>query len=533
MLLFLVTLGRWFEIRAQKIGTEAVERLLDRIPPRAWHVTPEGEREIPADQVTPGARLRVRPGERFPADGLVALGRGDVDESLLTGEPTPVLRAEGDRVLAGSVNLDGGFEIITTAVGAATVAGQIGKLLHQALWARSPVERLADRLAAWMVPTAMTIATGTFAFWTYRTGPELGLLHALSVLLIACPCALGLATPLTLWVALTWASETGAILRSTGALENLARVQKVCFDKTSTLTHPSLQVQAVACSDHFSRSRPTTEVVTTEFLGHLAAIEQPSKHPIGRAIVQAAQGMALPAVADFRALPGQGVVAQLNGTPTWVGSRLLMAEQGFALSSDLEMAAVAYQREGMRVVYAGYGEKVIGVVGLGETVRGEVGETVRALQDLGLGVVVLTGDSDAAGARWASKLGVEVHAEMRPAEKLAFLQDSAGPVAMVGDGLNDGPALAAAAVGIALSHGTDVAQSAAEVVLVGEDLRAMPKLIEISRRAMRTVRQNLAWSFFYNLIGVGLAMSGLLQPVWAATAMVVSSVLVTGNALRK
>lgn len=210
-----------------------------------------------------------------------------------------------------------------------------------------------------------------------------------------------------------------------------------------------------------------------------------------------------------------------------------MAEQGFALSSDLEMAAVAYQREGMRVVYAGHGEKVIGVIGVGETARGEVGETVRALQDLGLGVVVLTGDSDAAGARWASKLGVEVHAEMRPEEKLAFLQDSAGPVAMVGDGLNDGPALAAAAVGIALSHGTDVAQSAAEVVLVGEDLRAMPKLIEISRRAMRTVRQNLAWAFFYNLIGVGLAMSGLLQPVWAATAMVVSSVLVTGNALRK
>ncbi|HLF89029.1 MAG TPA: HAD-IC family P-type ATPase, partial [Anaerolineales bacterium] len=194
MLLFLVTLGRWFEIRAQKTGTEAVEQLLDRIPPVARQLTLAGEVEIPMDEVVGGARLRVRPGERFPVDGIVAIGQGDVDESLLTGEPAPVLRRERDRVLAGTVNLDGGFEIITMAVGAATVAGQIGKLLHQALWARSPVERLADRLAAMMVPAAILISAGTFAFWTYRVGPEVGLLNALSVLLIACPCALGLAT---------------------------------------------------------------------------------------------------------------------------------------------------------------------------------------------------------------------------------------------------------------------------------------------------------------------------------------------------
>jgi heavy metal translocating P-type ATPase len=533
MLLFLVTLGRWFEIRAQKTGTEAVEQLLDKIPSVARQLTSAGEMEITVDEIMAGARLRVRPGERFPVDGIIAMGQGDVDESLLTGEPTPALRREGDRVHAGTVSLDGGFEIITTAVGAATIAGQIGKLLHQALWARSPVERLADRLAALMVPAATLIAAGTFLFWTVRASVEVGLLNALSVLLIACPCALGLATPLTLWLALGRATEVGAIIRNTGALENLAQVKMVCFDKTGTLTFPTMHLQAIAANGQGEG----------EFLAQVAAVEQASEHPVARAIVRKAeeQALALPAVEDFRSIPGRGITGRMNDLPMWVGNRLLMSEKGLSISPELEATAATYQKAGMGVVFGGHNGEVTGLLGVGEQVRPEIEETVRQLREMDLRIAILTGDDKSAGARWsaqpwATQFDVEVHAEMRPEEKLAFLQNDpsqnfAGPVAMVGDGINDGPALAAAAVGIALSHGTDVAQSAADVVLVGDDLRAVPKLIEISRLAMRKVRQNLAWAFFYNLVGLGLAVSGLLQPIWAALAMVVSSVVVTTNAM--
>lgn len=524
MLLFLVALGRWFEMRAQKSGAEAVAQLLSRIPPLARRILPTGEVEVPADQVAAGARLRVRPGERFPVDGLVAAGQGDVDESLLTGEPAPVFRREGDRVLAGTVNLDGGFEIIATAAGTASVAGQIGRMLHLALWARAPVERLADRLAAILVPAASLLAAGTFAFWTYREGPEAGLLNALAVLLIACPCALGLATPLTLWLALGQAAESGALLRSTGAVEHLARVERVCLDKTGTLTHPVLQVAAVA-----AKGGREAEAV---FLAQVAAVERASEHPAARAILREAEarGVAIPEAAGFQARPGLGAGGLVEGMQVWVGSRALMREQGLAFPAWVEQRAREWERAGLGVVYAGRAGWVCGLIGIGERARPEAAEALAALRELGLEVVVLTGDNAAAGERWRARLGVPVLAEMRPEEKLAYLQDSPVPAAMVGDGLNDGPALAAAAVGIALRHGVDVAQSAAEVVLLREDLRAVPELIALARRAMRKVRQNLAWALFYNAIGVGLAVMGLLQPEWAALAMVASSVVVTANA---
>jgi len=535
MLLLLVTIGHWLEVRAHKAGSQALERLWERLPAEATWITPEGERRVPVEQLPEGARIRVRPGERFPVDGIVASGEGDVDESLLTGEPTPVTRCPGEKVLAGTVSLDGAFEVITAAVGTKTVAGQIGRLLHQALWQRAPVERLADRLAALMVPTAVTIAAGTFVFWTHRVGMETGLLHALSVLLIACPCALGLATPLTLWLALGRAAETGVLLRHTGALERLAKVRSLFFDKTGTLTRHPFRLQAVF-SDGLDDEA---------FLARVVAVEALSEHPLAQAVVAAFDGQlavgsrrsavaseARLAVSDFRALPGRGVSGRVEDTTLWVGSRGLMETQGLELSDGLMKVAVEWQRQGLCVVYAGWDGRVVGLLGLGEEMRPEAAKVIARLQAMGLDVAVLTGDDAAAGKRWHERLNVPVYAELRPEDKITLLEQASGPVAMVGDGINDGPALAAATVGIALSQGTDVARAAADVILLGDDLRAVPWVIELAQAAMRKVRQNLAWAFVYNLIGLGLAVTGQLQPVLAAAAMVASSLIVTGNALR-
>ncbi len=525
LLLFLVTVGHWLEMRAQKAGNQALEKLWERIPQEAAWLTAEGEQRVPVDQLPRGARVLVRPGERFPVDGLVAVGEGDVDESLLTGEPEPITHRPGDAVLAGTVSLDGAFEVITTAVGAETVAGQIGRMLHQALWQRSPLERLADKLAAWMVPVAVALATGTFVYWGGRAGVEIGLMHALSVLLIACPCALGLATPLTLWLALGRAAEEGVILRGTDALERLARVRRLYFDKTGTLTRLPLEVQYWASNNGLGAD---------SFLARVATVERPSEHPLAQAVVTAAQkrGLDFDTVREFRALPGQGVSGEVAGTTLWVGNQRLMQAQGLELSETLEATAAEWRQQGLSVVYAGWQGKVTGLLGLGEQTRPEVVETVRQLQAMSLPVAVLTGDDAAAGERWEKLLGVPVYAEQRPEDKVARLQAAAEPVGMVGDGINDGPALAAATVGLALSHGTDVARAAADVILLGDDLRAVPRIIALARLAMQKVRQNLAWAFVYNVIGLGLAVSGHLQPVLAAIAMVASSLIVTGNALR-
>ena len=520
ILLFLVALGRWLEMRAQKMGGQAVERLWQQVPPEATRIGPDGETILPVDEILPGARLRVRPGERFPVDAIVAVGEGDVDESVLTGEPEPVIRRVGDRVLAGTVSLDGAFEVITTAVGAETMVGQIGRLLHQALWQRAPVERLADKVAALMTPTAVFLAAVTFAFWSYRSGVEAGLIYALSVLLIACPCALGIATPLTLWLGLGRAAEAGIILRGASVLEALAGIEHLFFDKTGTLTQRPIRRQAVA----------TAGVSEAAFLGRVTAVERLSEHPLGQAIAAGAETGAL-GVADFRALPGQGVTGVVEGTAVWVGSRRLMAAQNLDLPPNLAQTAARWGAGGWTVVYAGWDGQVTGLLGLGETARPETAATIAQLKSLGLSVAVLTGDDAAAGRRWQQTLGVPVYAEQRPEDKAARL-GMVGRAAMVGDGINDGPALAAADVGLAVSRGTDVAQAAADAVLLRDDLGDVPWLVTLARAAMRKVRQNLAWAFFYNFIGLALAVSGRLQPSLAALFMVASNVVVTTNALR-
>jgi heavy metal translocating P-type ATPase len=527
VLFFLVAVGRWFEMQAQKQSTEVVERLAAQLPHDAAWLTPAGEQRISVDQVAKGARIRVRPGERFPVDGLVAVGEGDVDESLLTGEPDPVPRRAGDQVLAGTLNLDGSFEVITTATGAAAAAGQIGRLLHQALWQRAPIERLADRLAAWLTPVVLVLAGVTFAFWSWQSGLEIGLVYALSVLLIACPCGLGIATPLTLWIGLGRAAEAGVLLRSTGVLERLATVRRCFFDKTGTLTQRPIRLQAlVATGDEAT------------FLTYVHTLEAASEHPMAQAIVSGIEEQQhSPLITrhspiNFRALPGRGVTGEINGVTIWVGNQGLMETAGLALSPTLHTQAVTWQADGVTVVYAGWDQQVQGLLALGETLRPEATATLTQLQAAGLQVVILTGDDEVAGAHWQRELAVPVLAEQRPEDKLQHLQRAGAGVLMVGDGINDGPALAAATVGIALHHGTDVAQVAADAILLHDDLRTIPWLLQLARLTMCKVRQNLAWAFTYNFIGVGLAMTGYLQPSIAALLMVASSLFVTGNALR-
>ncbi len=524
MLLFLVTVGHWLEVRARVTGSKAVERLWAQVPREALWLAADGERRVPVEELPPGARVRVGPGEPFPVDGVIATGEGDVDESLLTGEPIPVFRQAGDRVRAGTVSVDGTFEVITTAVGAETVAGQIGRLLHQALWQRAPVERLADRVAAIMVPLAVALAAGTFFYWSQRLGYEVGLMHGLSVLLIACPCALGLATPLTLWVGLQRATEQGILARNTAVLERLATVRRLFFDKTGTLTQHPLALRALT----------TFGVEEDTFLTRVAAAEAPARHPLAQAIVAAAQqrGLNPPPVQDFQALPGRGVMARVNGHALYVGNERLFDQAGLHVPTEARARGDALRRAGMCVVYAGWDGRVCGVMGLDEDARPDVMETLARLEKLGCRVEVLTGDDPQAGERWQQALGVPVHAGLTPDEKMAHIRGAGEPCAVVGDGINDGPALAAADVGIAVGRGTDIARAAAEVILLRDDLRGVPWLIALSRAAMRKVHQNLAWAFVYNLVGLGLAVSGHLQPVLAALAMVISSTIVTTNALR-
>ena len=527
MLIYLISIGRWLEMQAHKAGSESVERLLKQIPETAALVTADGEKEIAVANLKPGMRVRVRPGGRFPVDGLIASGEGDVDASLLTGEPRPVTRREGQAIQAGTISLDGSFEIIASAVGAATAAGQIGRLLHEALWNRSPLERMADKMSAWLTYGAVALAALTFLFWNGRSGAEHALLVALTVLLIACPCALGLATPLTLWLALGRAADSGAILRSTGALERLARVKKIFFDKTGTLTILPMQLKHVVSED----------MPEKDFVLRVASIENQSEHPLAKAIVTYAREKQIEFTksTEFTAIPGRGVIGQLLITnyqsPISIGSEQLMKDQNLHLPDSLSRQADEFRAAGMSVVFAGWDGRARGLVALGETARAEAAEAVNQVRSRGLSLEVLTGDEAQAGRRWQEALGIPVHAALGPEQKLARIQ-SESDAAMVGDGINDGPALAAASIGLAMNHGTDVASAAADVVLLREDLRLVPWLVDLSRHAMLRVRQNLGWAMIYNIIGVALAVAGLLTPLLAALAMVLSSIVVTANAMR-
>ena len=535
----LVLAGQVLELRARRRTGDAIRALLGLAPKTARAVRPDGtEADVPLAHVHAGERLRVRPGEQIPVDGVVLEGRSTVDESLLTGEPVPVEKTAGDRVTAGTVNGTGSFVMRAERVGSETLLAQIVRLVSEAQRSRAPIQRLADVVASYFVPAVLVAAAVTFAVWAVL-GPEPRMAHALvnavAVLIIACPCALGLATPMSVMVAVGRGATAGVLVRDAEALEVLEKVDTVVVDKTGTLTEGRPKLVSIAATGGTGEA---------ELLGLAAGLERASEHPLAAAIVAGARARGIePAPADgFRSVTGKGVTGVVQGRTVALGNRALLDEIGVD-PGDLGTRAEALRREGQTVVLVAVDGRPVGLLGVADPIKPSTPEALAALHAEGIRVVMVSGDSRTTAEAVARRLGIdEVYAEVLPQAKgevVARLEADGRVVAMAGDGINDAPALARAHVGIAMGAGADVALESAGVTLVGGDLRGIVRARRLSRRTMRNVRQNLFFAFVYNVLGIPLAAGVLypaagltLSPMIASAAMSLSSVSVIANALR-
>ncbi len=526
----LVLLGRWLESRARR-GTTAAVRALMRLRPDTARV----ERgaivvEIPASRVAVDDVVVVRPGERLPVDGVVTEGASAVDESLLTGESMPVDKAVGDPVTGGAVNGDGLLRVRATAVGTDSTLARMVRLVQSAQASKAPVQRLVDRVAAVFVPVVVAIAVATFVGW-WLSGATTAdaVITAVTVLVIACPCALGLATPTAIMVGVGVAARHGILFKDADALEQAHRVTTVVFDKTGTLTEGRPRVRAIVAADGDDAA----------LLRLAAAAQQGSEHPIARALAQAASGIDLPSVTQFRAVPGQGLVADVEGRTLTIGNRRRLAAAGIDPAPLADRAAGLEVADAATLVWVAETRPVarlLGVIAVHDPLRADAPRAVARLRRAGIRCLMLTGDSTTAAAAAAERAGLDgVVAEVPPegkAEHVGGLRAQGGRVAMVGDGVNDAPALAAADVGIAMGSGTDVALHAAGVTLMRAEPSLVADAIAVSAATRRTIRQNLFFAFFYNVLALPLAAAGMLTPVIAGAAMAASSVCVVSNALR-
>ena len=522
----IVLLGQILEQRAHARTDAAIRALMDLAPPVAHRLTENGgEEDVPLSAITPGNQLRVRPGEHIPVDGTVANGGSEIDESMLTGEPLPIAKRPGDRVSAGTLNTTGSFVFRAERVGADTLLAQIIRLVEEAQNSEAPIARLADRVSAFFVPAVAALAAATFAAWFFF-GPEpsflYALLNAVAVLIIACPCALGLATPVSLVTAIGRGAQAGVLIKDAAALERLAGANTLLIDKTGTLTEGRPRVVALAPADGFSEA---------DLLTLAAAAESSSEHPLARAIVAAARerGLALPPVSDFSATPGFGVRAKVGGREVVVGR-----------APDTDRPAAV---PGATVVCVIADGQIVGTLALEDTIKATTPAALAELRRLGFKIIMVTGDRTAAARTIAEKLALDgFHADTTPATKqeLVHVHQARGErVVFAGDGLNDAPALAAAEVGIAMGTGTDVAMHSAGLVLVKGDLAALVRAVHLARATLRNIKQNLFWAFAYNLLGLPLAAGvfypftgWLLHPMFAGAAMSISSITVVANALR-
>ncbi len=527
MVLVLLTFGRWLEASSKLKASEAVTRLESLLPDEV-QVRRDGQTlTIPTGDVVAGDALIVRAGERLAADGVIEQGEAHVDEQMLSGESAPTVRGEGDVVRAGSIALDGTLTVRVTAVGGRSAIGRLAALLAAARLSKGRYERLTDRVAAVFVPLTIVLAGVAAALGFRRAGAEEALLSSLAVMLIACPCALGIATPMAVWVSLGRAASQGVLFRSAEMIERLAGLRAVAFDKTGTLTTGTPIVRSIDANG----GDPA------RVLGIAAGLAAHSTHVLSRGIASRAEadGVACVDVPATQTVPGCGVIAEQAGSRVSLGSVALMARRGHVLSDGLQRAVDRLCDEGCGVACLGVDERVVGVFGFSETLRPEARAAIDALKCQGLQVVVLTGDHTQRARAVAEVLGVETFGALSPEGKLDHLgrlRRDAGPVGMVGDGLNDAPALAAADVGIAMRCGADITRESADVCLLGDDLATLPKMIRLARRTVHTIRLNLFWAFAYNAAGISLAMVGRLSPIAAAGAMVLSSVFVATNSLR-
>jgi Cu+-exporting ATPase len=537
----LVLLGQVLELRARSRTGAAIRALLGLAPRTARRLREDGgEEDVPLDQVRAADRLRVRPGEKVPVDGVLLEGRSAVDESMVTGEPIPVEKGPGDAVIGATLNAGGTFVMRAERVGSETLLARIVQLVSEAQRSRAPIQRLADRVAAWFVPAVLAVAALAFALWTLL-GPEPRLAHALlaavSVLIIACPCALGLATPMSIMVASGRGAAAGVLFRSAEAIERLASVDTLVVDKTGTLTEGRPVLAAVVPAEGGA-------IGEAELLRLAAGLERGSEHPLAAALVGGAaeRGLALPSAERFEARPGKGVVGRVSGRDVALGNAALLAELGIDPGA-LGERADALRSEGRTAAFAAVDGRAAGLVAVADPLKASSAEAVRALRGEGVRIVMLTGDSRVTAEAVARELGLdEVRAEVLPEQKADFvreLQARGRVVAMAGDGVNDAPALARADVGIAMGTGSDVALESAAVTLVKGDLRGIVRARRLSRATLRNIRQNLFFAFAYNALGVPIAAGALypafgllLSPMIAAAAMSLSSVSVVGNALR-
>ena len=539
VIIALVLLGQVLELGAHRRTSGALRELLSLSPPTARVVRDCGEHEVPLAAVCAGDVLRVLPGEKIPVDGEVIEGQSTVDESMISGEPIPVGKRPGDGVIGGTVNQTGSFSLRALRVGEETVLSQIVAMVGEAQRSRAPVQRIVDRVAAIFVPAVMASALLAFAIWAWL-GPEPALANALAVsvavLIIACPCALGLATPMSIMVGMGRGAAGGVLLKDAEVLERMERVDVLVVDKTGTLTlgHPAL-IETL-----FVQSR--TEA---EFLRLAASLEQRSEHPLARAVVDGARakGLELGAPSSFESITGGGIVGELAGVRMAIGSRRFLESRDVVGLDALDARASAHEDRGRSVIFAAFDGELAGVMVVADPIKEGASGAVAALRDLGVRIVMLSGDSRRAASAVAAELAIEeVEGEMTPADKhdrVLALQAEGWVVAMAGDGINDAPALAAADVGIAMGTGTDVAMESAGVTLVKGDLRAIARALVLGRGVMRNIRQNLFFAFVYNGLGIPLAAGVLypafgllLNPMFAAAAMSLSSVSVIANSLR-
>jgi cation-transporting ATPase V len=534
LLIAFLTLGRYFEARARGRAGQAIRALLELGAKQARVVRDGTEVMIPVEQVTVGDLLRIRPGEKVPVDGEVLEGASAVDESMLTGESVPVDKAPGDRVAGATVNTSGVLTVRATAVGADTALAQIVRLVERAQAGKGQLQRLADRISAVFVPLVLAVAAATFAGWALLgDDPVKGLVAAVAVLIIACPCALGLATPTAIMVGTGRGAELGILIKSVEVLERTRRITTVVVDKTGTLTRGQMALTDVVAAEGVDRA---------ELLRLAGAVEADSEHPIGAAVAAAARQQGdVPAARGFQAVAGQGVRADVgadDGGPVtvWVGRRKLAADAGLLVPQAMESAAERLEQEGKTAVLVGWQGEVRGVLGVADTLKDGAGELVGRLHAMALEVAMLTGDNAITAQAIAAQVGVDrVLAEVLPADKvgeISRLQAEGRVVAMVGDGVNDAPALVQADLGIAIGTGTDVAIQASDLTLLRGDLEGVATAIALSRRTYRTIVQNLLWAFGYNTAAIPLAAAGLLSPVIAGAAMAFSSVSVVTNSLR-
>lgn len=530
VIITLILMGRMLETRAKHKASDSIKLLLGFQPKTVRIIKDKKEIEILISEVVIGNVILVRPGERIPVDGVILRGSSSVDESMVSGESIPVEKVEGDRVIGGTINRNGSFEFRAAAVGADTVVAHIAKLVEEAQGSKAPIQHLADKIASVFVPVVMLVALTAFGIWYFAIGVGFAaaLMNAIAVLVIACPCALGLATPTAIMVGTGRGASLGVLIKNAESLERAHKINAIVFDKTGTITNGKPSVTDIQLFGG----------ITEQLLLQLtASLENKSEHPLGIAIVEAAKNrsIAFAKVDSFQSLTGFGVAGTVNGQMTAVGNEKMMRDFSIDVSSAANSIA-DFSGQGKTPILAAIEGKLMGVIAVADTIHPTSKEAVAQLRQMGIDAVMLTGDNQRTANAIARQAGIDhVFSEVLPQNKSAKvkeLQAAGKTVAMVGDGINDAPALAQADVGIAVGTGTDVAMETADITLIKFDLRGVLRAIRLSRQTMRTIKQNLFWAFVYNSIGIPLAAFGMLNPMFAAGAMALSSVSVVTNSLR-